>query len=64
MSYDPYSNSVNGPMPSDNSPLMYSCADCGHDVELQMGAPVRCSSCGFRILLKKRTRRMVQFEAR
>ncbi|KAF1971718.1 hypothetical protein BU23DRAFT_170537 [Bimuria novae-zelandiae CBS 107.79] len=43
---------------------------CGKDVELTMDPvmgmwePVRCRECGSRVMWKKRTGRMVQFEAR
>ena len=36
----------------------------GHDNELKTGDVVRCRECGYRILYKKRTKRVVQFEAR
>ncbi|KAL5421681.1 hypothetical protein PMIN06_008055 [Paraphaeosphaeria minitans] len=36
---------------------------CG-EVRLNKGEPIRCKECGGRLLLKKRTGRMVQFEAR
>ena len=36
----------------------------GHENELKTGDVVRCRECGYRILYKKRTKRVVQFEAR
>lgn len=36
---------------------------CG-DVLVKLGEPLRCKNCGCRMLLKKRTERIVQFEAR
>ncbi|KNE71536.1 hypothetical protein AMAG_15750 [Allomyces macrogynus ATCC 38327] len=42
----------------------YLCAACGEETELKPKEPVRCKSCGHRVLYKKRTSRMVQFEAR
>ncbi|KAF2746551.1 hypothetical protein M011DRAFT_468649 [Sporormia fimetaria CBS 119925] len=42
----------------------YSCGDCDAPVSLKRGEPIRCRSCGHRVLYKKRTHRMVQFEAR
>ncbi|KAF3932275.1 hypothetical protein ABW19_dt0204160 [Dactylella cylindrospora] len=44
--------------------MKYLCADCGKAVTLNKGDPIRCKECGFRILYKERTKRMVQFEAR
>ncbi|KAJ3359413.1 hypothetical protein AMAG_04572 [Allomyces macrogynus ATCC 38327] len=42
----------------------YLCAACGEETELKPKEPVRCKTCGHRVLYKKRTSRMVQFEAR
>ena len=36
----------------------------GHENELKAGDVIRCRECGYRILYKKRTKRVVQFEAR
>ncbi|KAM0796226.1 DNA-directed RNA polymerases I, II, and III subunit RPABC4 [Usnea florida] len=42
----------------------YTCGECNAKVHLKKGDPIRCSDCGHRVLLKDRTKRMVQFEAR
>ncbi|KAK9838059.1 hypothetical protein WJX74_010829 [Apatococcus lobatus] len=42
----------------------YLCGDCGATVKLRPGDIIRCRDCGYRILYKKRTDRVVQFEAR
>jgi DNA-directed RNA polymerase I, II, and III subunit RPABC4 len=42
----------------------YICGNCGEEVKLKPSEPIVCRSCGFRILSKKRTNRVVQFEAR
>ena len=42
----------------------YQCSECNSDVRLNKGEHVRCKECGARILYKKRTKRMVQFECR
>ncbi|KDQ64745.1 hypothetical protein JAAARDRAFT_28385 [Jaapia argillacea MUCL 33604] len=42
----------------------YLCADCGAKNEIKSREPIRCRECGHRIMYKKRTKRMVQFEAR
>jgi len=48
--------------------MNYQCGDCFQLVTLPVGgaekASVRCLKCGGRVLYKKRTTRMVQFEAR
>ncbi|KAK4987626.1 DNA-directed RNA polymerase core subunit rpc10 [Elasticomyces elasticus] len=45
-------------------PVSYKCGDCNTDVTLKKGDPIRCKECGYRVLYKKRTNRMIQFEAR
>ncbi|GMI43512.1 hypothetical protein TrCOL_g488 [Triparma columacea] len=42
----------------------YRCGDCGHINSLKLQDAIRCRQCGFRVLYKIRTNRMVQFEAR
>ncbi|KAI0773933.1 DNA directed RNA polymerase [Fomes fomentarius] len=44
--------------------MSYLCADCGSSNEIKPREPIRCRQCGHRIMYKKRTNRMVQFEAR
>jgi len=46
------------------SDVQYLCADCGVENEIKPREPIRCKACGHRIMYKKRTSRMVQFEAR
>ncbi|CAE6345143.1 unnamed protein product [Rhizoctonia solani] len=38
--------------------------DCGAKNEIRPREPIRCKECGHRIMYKKRTTRIVQFEAR
>ena len=47
-----------------NPGVAYTCGDCGHENVIKQGDVIRCRECGYRILYKKRTRRVVQFEAR
>ncbi len=47
-----------------NVGVAYTCGDCGHENTLKAGDVIRCRECGYRILYKKRTRRVVQYEAR
>ena len=42
----------------------YVCGSCGVDLNLKLNDTVQCTECGGRILYKKRTRQIVQFEAR
>ncbi|KAF8729814.1 hypothetical protein AX14_006018 [Amanita brunnescens Koide BX004] len=44
--------------------MEYICADCGVKNEIKPREPIRCRECGHRIMYKKRTTRMAQFEAR
>lgn len=42
----------------------YRCGDCSEINVIKPTDPVRCRVCGFRILYKTRTKRLIQFEAR
>ena len=42
----------------------YICGNCGVQNRVKAGEPIQCRECGYRILYKKRTKRVVQFEAR
>lgn len=44
--------------------VAYICGDCGAENTLRSGDVIRCRECGYRILYKKRTKRVVQYEAR
>jgi DNA-directed RNA polymerases I, II, and III subunit RPABC4 len=45
-------------------PRLYMCGSCGMDNEVKEKEPIQCKHCGHRILYKKRTEEVVQFEAR
>jgi len=45
-------------------PVHYLCGDCDAKVVLKRADPIRCKECGYRVLYKERTNRMIQFEAR
>lgn len=47
-----------------NQGVAYICGDCGHENTLKSGDVIRCRECGYRILYKKRTNKIVQYEAR
>ncbi|TEB35504.1 hypothetical protein FA13DRAFT_1788134 [Coprinellus micaceus] len=51
-------------LPPPRQEMEYLCADCGQKNEIRSREPIRCKECGHRIMYKKRTSRMVQFEAR
>ncbi|KAL6761122.1 DNA directed RNA polymerase [Haematococcus lacustris] len=42
----------------------YICGSCGSEAPIRPGDVIQCRECGCRILYKKRTKRVVQFEAR
>ncbi|XP_031789099.1 DNA-directed RNA polymerases I, II, and III subunit RPABC4 isoform X6 [Nasonia vitripennis] len=51
---------------TDNTPkqtMVYIC-ECHHDNEIRPRDPIRCRECGYRIMYKKRTKRLVVFDAR
>lgn len=47
-----------------NLGVAYICGDCGAENALKPGDVIQCRECCYRILYKKRTKRIVQFEAR
>ncbi|KAH7903779.1 DNA-directed RNA polymerase I [Hygrophoropsis aurantiaca] len=59
-----YGGGGGGFMPQPRQEMEYICADCGAKNEIKSREPIRCRECGHRIMYKKRTKRMVQFEAR
>lgn len=61
--YGNVSNAMN-PAQAAAPEVKYICGDCGTENGLKQGDVVRCRECGYRILYKKRTQRIVQFEAR
>lgn len=44
--------------------MVYICGECHHDNEIRPRDPIRCRECGYRIMYKKRTKRLVVFDAR
>jgi len=44
--------------------MIYLCGQCGKEQDIKEKDVIRCRDCGYRILYKKRTRNVVQFEAR
>lgn len=44
--------------------VTYVCGECGIDNSIKASEPIRCKNCGYRIMYKKRTTDIVQFEAR
>lgn len=43
---------------------VYLCGDCHRDNEIRARDPIRCRECGYRIMYKKRTYRLVVLDAR
>lgn len=44
--------------------LGYFCADCQEPIQIKPKDHIRCRACGYRILYKKRTKRLIVFDAR
>lgn len=42
----------------------YFCADCQEEIQIRPKDQIKCRSCGYRILYKKRTKRLIVFDAR
>ncbi|CAL5342204.1 unnamed protein product [Camellia sinensis] len=53
---DPEILSFMDPQPE---PVSYICGDCGQENTLKPGDVIQCRECGYRILYKKRTRRIL-----
>jgi len=45
-------------------PMVYVCGECHNENEIRARDPIRCRECGYRIMYKKRTRRLIVFDAR
>ncbi|XP_032793087.1 DNA-directed RNA polymerases I, II, and III subunit RPABC4 [Daphnia magna] len=50
--------------PQKKQPMVYICGDCHGENELKPRDPIRCRECGYRIMYKKRTKRLIVFDAR
>ncbi|KAK7314767.1 hypothetical protein VNO77_33300 [Canavalia gladiata] len=61
---EPSTVNLRSAMDPQPEPVSYICGDCGMENTLKPGDVIQCRECGYRILYKKRTRRIVQYEAR
>lgn len=50
--------------PAIKLPMVYICAECHKENEIKPRDPIRCRECGYRIMYKKRTKRLIVFDAR
>ncbi|XP_061754343.1 DNA-directed RNA polymerases I, II, and III subunit RPABC4 [Nerophis ophidion] len=50
--------------PPKQQPMFYICGECHKEIEIKARDPIRCRECGYRIMYKKRTNRLVVFDAR
>ncbi|CAF1141398.1 unnamed protein product [Rotaria sordida] len=44
--------------------MIYICGECHKENELKSTDVIRCNECGYRILYKKRTKRLIVYDAR
>jgi DNA-directed RNA polymerase I, II, and III subunit RPABC4 len=58
------SQSGSATAPVQNRPMVYVCGSCHKDNEIKPKDPIRCIDCDHRILYKKRTKRLVVYDAR
>jgi len=49
---------------SSKQPMVYICGECHSENEIKPRDPIRCRECGYRIMYKKRTKRLIVFDAR
>ena len=45
-------------------PMIYICGECHMENEIRQRDAIRCRECGYRIMYKKRTKRLIVFDAR
>ena len=45
-------------------PMIYICGECHSENEIRQRDAIRCRECGYRIMYKKRTKRLIVFDAR
>lgn len=53
-----------GSSQAQSRPMVYVCGACHKEIEIKPKDPIRCHDCDHRILYKKRTKRLVVFDAR
>ena len=46
------------------TPMIYICGECHSENEIRPRDAIRCRECGCRIMYKKRTKRLIVFDAR
>lgn len=46
------------------SGMLYICGECHSENEIRPKDPIRCRECGYRILYKKRCRKLMVYDAR
>lgn len=44
--------------------IEYFCAQCQDEIQIKPKDQIRCRACGYRVLYKKRTTRLIVFDAR
>uniref|UniRef100_A0A915E4P0 DNA-directed RNA polymerases I, II, and III subunit RPABC4 n=1 Tax=Ditylenchus dipsaci TaxID=166011 RepID=A0A915E4P0_9BILA len=44
--------------------MLYICGECHNENEIRPKDPIRCQECGYRILYKKRSRKLMVYDAR
>ncbi|CAJ0608212.1 unnamed protein product [Cylicocyclus nassatus] len=58
------------PMPGGNTTqpkstsMIYICGECHYENEIRPKDAIRCRECGYRILYKKRSRKLMVYDAR
>ncbi|XP_045140721.1 DNA-directed RNA polymerases I, II, and III subunit RPABC4-like [Echinops telfairi] len=57
---DPKEDNV---QPPKQQPMICTCTECNTENEIKSRYPIRCRECGYRIMYKKRTKRLVVFDA-
>ena len=64
MNKDPSQTAAGGTAPVQNKNMVYVCGSCHKENDIKPKDPIRCIDCDHRILYKKRTKRLVVYDAR
>ncbi|CAF1263714.1 unnamed protein product [Rotaria magnacalcarata] len=60
----PTTTTTGGSSVSQSKAMIYICGECHKENELKSTDVIRCNECGYRILYKKRTKRLIVYDAR
>ncbi|VDK87776.1 unnamed protein product [Onchocerca ochengi] len=60
----PTPSAAGGSTKTSSSSMIYICGECHNENEIRPKDAIRCRECGYRILYKKRCRKLMVYDAR